>query len=1207
MEEFSFKLLAPDNSSSEASSLSFKCFSWNIEGIRRNIHSLKYFADLHKPDLIFLSEPQIFQCDIKSLFRTLEVQYSYHLNSEDLLQPDLPLEQSKAKGGTLAVWKLSIDPFITVIPTSSPSVLAIAMTIPGHPIACHIGIYLPTSGQENEFLSALSCLDSCLSDIVSTYDDPIIFIRGDANVNPKNKSRVNVFKHLVEKYNFAMLDLSHPTYHHFLGQGEFDSPLDVILHVKHDQVSETVRSIVCKLEHPLIQSHHDLIISSFSLPICNEKFCELKQQVKAPRIENNRVKIYWTDEGIENYQAAVGDNLARLRVTWCEPSSPALMSILLSSTYSLLSSAAISTNKSVPLGITRSPKSRPHPEIEAAKRILLEKHKILFKLKSNPQLDPDALHLAKQAHSEARSAYRKTVRAQQRDDGIARDEKLFSVRSPDPAALFRAIKGNKSQSSSKIHELKVQNTTYRGESVPDGFFDSLLRLKSPEMTPIHTSPHFQNTLSDYEHILEICKLSRNVPAISYRRAVDILLSLRAEVNDFYSITASHFINAGKAGFEHFFFLLSALMKNIKLASLEELNTVWACILYKGHGKNKNSDRSYRTISTCPLLAKALDTYIGQLYGEGWSEVQAPTQFQGSGSSHELAAILLTECIQHSLYAVKKPAFVLLLDAKSAFDKVVRECAVRNAYLAGTTDQALLYVNSRLKHRKTFVEWDKVLMGPILDKLGVEQGGKNSGEIYKLCNNVQLSTAQRSGLGVSMGPVTVSSIGQADDTALISDCLIKLYCLLYLAVQYCQQYHVELVSEKTKLLAFSPKSQSTQVDIQMISNPLSLDGHKISFSSSAEHVGILRSVDGNMPNILDRFSSHKNSLRAILPSGMALGHRGNPAASLHLERLYACPVLLSGLSALVHSNLEMSAIHHYYKVHIQRLQRLHQATPECVVMFLAGSLPATALLDLKMLGHLGMIARLGPNHILHQHGRHTLLNDDRINTNKSWFANTRSLCQQYNLPDPLLVLQSPPSHPYWKTLTKAKVLDWWQVKFRGIADHLDSLEFFKTSFMSLSRPHPIWTTAGSPFEISKAVITARMLSGRYRTDLLMSNWSTSNPDGLCRLPGCDDEIGSLKHILLECSGLSEARAKAVSHWSSFLVPRPWLFPVVAHHTLGGDQLNLQFLLDPSVLPMVISLNRSNPEILPSCFYLARTWNFTIHLTREKIRKLWNMKN
>ena len=81
-------------------------------------------------------------------------------------------------------------------------------------------------------------------------------------------------------------------------------------------------------------------------------------------------------------------------------------------------------------------------------------------------------------------------------------------------------------------------------------------------------------------------MSRNIPEISYRKSLDILLSLRAEVNDFYSVTANHFINAGKPGFEHFFFLLNALIKNIKLANLEELNTVWACILYKGHGKNK---------------------------------------------------------------------------------------------------------------------------------------------------------------------------------------------------------------------------------------------------------------------------------------------------------------------------------------------------------------------------------------------------------------------------------------------------------------------------------------------------------------------------------------------------------------------------------------------------------------------------------------------
>ena len=130
-------------------------------------------------------------------------------------------------------------------------------------------------------------------------------------------------------------------------------------------------------------------------------------------------------------------------------------------------------------------------------------------------------------------------------------------------------------------------------------------------------------------------------------------------------------------------------------------------------------------------------------------MQAGTQFQGPGSCHELAAVLLTETIQFSLHVAKKPVFVLLLDAKSAYDKVVRECTIRKAYLASSSGHGLLYLDSRLGHRRTVVEWDKVLMGPIEDSLGVEQGGVNSDKIYKLCNNHQLSTAQMSSLGVDL--------------------------------------------------------------------------------------------------------------------------------------------------------------------------------------------------------------------------------------------------------------------------------------------------------------------------------------------------------------------------------------------------------------------------------------------------------------------------
>ena len=98
-------------------------------------------------------------------------------------------------------------------------------------------------------------------------------------------------------------------------------------------------------------------------------------------------------------------------------------------------------------------------------------------------------------------------------------------------------------------------------------------------------------------------------------------------------------------------------------------------------------------------------------------------------------------------------------------------------------------------------------------------------------------------------------------------------------------------------------------------------------------------------------------------------------------------------------------------------------------------------------------------------------------------------------------------------------------------------------MSLSSPHPIWRAAGSPFEVSKAVIVARMLSGRYRTDRLARHWTSDNPNGLCRLPGCSGQVGDLVHILLHCPALAHSREKMITLWSAYMVSRPSLLPVI----------------------------------------------------------------
>ena len=121
------------------------------------------------------------------------------------------------------------------------------------------------------------------------------------------------------------------------------------------------------------------------------------------------------------------------------------------------------------------------------------------------------------------------------------------------------------------------------------------------MSKITKSEAFSETIRDYNNIIGIAKFGAKLPQITINDTVEILYSVRKDVSDLFSITASHFINAGVTGLKHFHLLMSTVISNINNASLSELNDIWAMILYKGHSKDKESDRSYRTISTCPLL------------------------------------------------------------------------------------------------------------------------------------------------------------------------------------------------------------------------------------------------------------------------------------------------------------------------------------------------------------------------------------------------------------------------------------------------------------------------------------------------------------------------------------------------------------------------------------------------------------------------------
>ena len=67
----------------EDSVINLKILTWNIEGLKRNIFNLKHFISLTSPDLLFLSEPNIFSHDQGPPMNHFRSEYYCYLNSED--------------------------------------------------------------------------------------------------------------------------------------------------------------------------------------------------------------------------------------------------------------------------------------------------------------------------------------------------------------------------------------------------------------------------------------------------------------------------------------------------------------------------------------------------------------------------------------------------------------------------------------------------------------------------------------------------------------------------------------------------------------------------------------------------------------------------------------------------------------------------------------------------------------------------------------------------------------------------------------------------------------------------------------------------------------------------------------------------------------------------------------------------------------------
>ena len=247
------------------------------------------------------------------------------------------------------MWRCSLDPYITVAPLHTAAFLPVFLHIPGFQPSIHVALYLPTAGKDAEYYLELSSLKAFIEDALDKSPNTAIFIRGDANSSRSNEARDRIFTSFIQEYQLARVPINHHTYHHFVGHGQSDSELDVILFSDLPGIHEGISAIQCKLLNPLVDSHHDLLVSTSNLPIESCPSHQNPQNIIAPRVTNTRQRIVWSEEGISKYQVIVASLLQDLRIRWLDPSKQSCISILIQATNFIMNFAASSTNRTVSL------------------------------------------------------------------------------------------------------------------------------------------------------------------------------------------------------------------------------------------------------------------------------------------------------------------------------------------------------------------------------------------------------------------------------------------------------------------------------------------------------------------------------------------------------------------------------------------------------------------------------------------------------------------------------------------------------------------------------------------------------------------------------------------------------------------------------------------------------------------------------------------
>ena len=755
--------------------------------------------------------------------------------------------------------------------------------------------------------------------------------------------------------------------------------------------------------------------------------------------------------------------------------------------------------------------------------------------------------------------------------------------------LIRKLRG--SSKKQNLAELHTPAGVYYGQDTLEGFArDAELLATFVGETTEFDNDFYRICIEDNLFIfdfkgddsIEIPKMKMN----DLERIVEQEMK-NGKACDVYKLTAEHLKNCGKEAKQLILNLINDIIDNIYYLTCPQVKMGLGTAVFKGKRKPKFQSSSYRRITVTPQIGSILDRYIDPIAEEIFRPSQDSEQYGFTKNiSYLLAAILRGECQRWAIDS-KVTCFGVSFDGKAAFPSVNREIQIRELYSCGESGKLLEYSNNTYQNTTCRMKGDGKLSREISEYKGARQGHKRSSGHFKTYINPCLTAANSSMLGFWIGPVCISVICVADDTYVLSGCPRNLQGLINIVGHYGKRYRLVFGAEKTIVtITGSKHDMSYYEDI----NIWSLYGEKLAVKENNEHLGLVVSgLDEEIKNIDKNIDSARKTLFSFLGNIFSYKCKLSPAIQLRTWQIYVKPVLRSRLAALPIRPTAMKPIIKFHHKVLRSILKLSAHSPIAPLYFLLGELPMEASLHLDVLAVFWSIWS-NPDTKIFKVLKYLLkMSGDKSVT---WSAHTRILFSIYNLPDPLLLLETPPwSRERWKHHTQAVVTSHHEAALRCKASENMKIQYLNIQATGLSgRLHPTLAWVSNTQDVMIVRPHIKMLSGDYLTYSNLSH--DRGVDPCCRLcKQLSDNTGpveDLVHLLTSCRGTSDTRDSVMPDFLNTVATH---YPTNGLLSHASHPMTTQFLLDCSSLNLPTDIRV--PPNHPGFISITRHCSIVVH--------------